>query len=65
VLSLLGQGLSNRSIAERLFISPETLRWHLRNLYSKTELRSRGELIEYAANSAVEPLRVRTVSAEA
>ena len=52
VLALLGQGLSNRSIAERLFISPETLRWHLRNLYSKTELRSRGELIEYASAAA-------------
>jgi DNA-binding NarL/FixJ family response regulator len=65
VLGLLGQGLSNRSIAERLFISPETLRWHLRNLYAKTELRSRGELIEYASNaaSAVEPLRARSISA--
>jgi DNA-binding CsgD family transcriptional regulator len=51
VVGLLGQGLSNRSIAERLFISPETLRWHLRNLHSKTELRSRPELIEYASTA--------------
>jgi DNA-binding NarL/FixJ family response regulator len=63
VLGLLGQGLSNRSIAERLFISPETLRWHLRNLYAKTELRSRGDLIEYAGT--LDPPRAKTVSAEA
>ena len=67
VLSLLGQGLSNRSIAERLFISPETLRWHLRNLYSKTELRSRGELIGYASNAGTPPEapRGKTLSATA
>jgi DNA-binding NarL/FixJ family response regulator len=67
VLGLLGQGLSNRSIAERLFISPETLRWHLRNLYSKTELRSRGELIEYASaagNSVEAPQRAKTAASE-
>jgi DNA-binding NarL/FixJ family response regulator len=64
VLGLLGQGLSNRSIAERLFISPETLRWHLRNLYAKTELRSRGELIEYASTAgAMEAPRAKTLSA--
>lgn len=65
VLGLLGQGLSNRSIAERLFISPETLRWHLRNLYAKTELRSRGELIDYAATAggAPQPPRARSITA--
>ena len=64
VLGLLGQGLSNRSIAERLFISPETLRWHLRNLYAKTELRSRGELIEYATTAgSMEAPRAKSFSA--
>lgn len=48
VLSLIAQRFSNKHVAERLFISGETLRWHLRNLYSKTELRTRGELLEYA-----------------
>ena len=64
VLGLLGQGLSNRSIAERLFISPETLRWHLRNLYAKTELRSRGDLIEYATTAgSIEAPRAKSFSA--
>jgi DNA-binding NarL/FixJ family response regulator len=35
ILSLLGEGLKNHEIAERLFISPQTVRWHLRSLYSK------------------------------
>ena len=48
ILALLGQELSNKQIAERLFISQETLRWHLRNLYAKTRLRSREKLVKYA-----------------
>jgi DNA-binding NarL/FixJ family response regulator len=48
ILSLLGQGLTNKFIAERLFISQETLRWHLRNLYGKTRVQGRDKLIRYA-----------------
>jgi DNA-binding NarL/FixJ family response regulator len=51
ILDLLRGGLSNRQIAEQLFISQETLRWHLRNLYSKTGIRTRIHLQEYAARS--------------
>lgn len=51
ILDLLRNGLSNRQIAEQLFISQETLRWHLRNLYSKTGIRTRIGLQEYAAQS--------------
>jgi hypothetical protein len=35
-------------MAEALFISPETLRWHLRNLYAKTGIRDRRNIIAYA-----------------
>jgi DNA-binding NarL/FixJ family response regulator len=48
IMSLLGQGLTNKVIAERLFISQETLRWHLRNLYGKTRVQGRDKLIRYA-----------------
>jgi LuxR family maltose regulon positive regulatory protein len=48
ILSLLGQGLNNKSIAQRLFITKETLRWHLRNLYGKTRVQGRDKLIRYA-----------------
>ncbi len=51
VLALLGQHLSNKTIAQQLFISEETLRWHLRNMYSKTGLETRRELVEYATRA--------------
>jgi DNA-binding NarL/FixJ family response regulator len=35
ILGLLTEGLKNCQIAERLFISAKTVRWHLRSLYSK------------------------------
>jgi DNA-binding NarL/FixJ family response regulator len=50
VIALLGRRLNNKSIAQELFISEETLRWHLRNLYTKTDLGTRVELVEYAAS---------------
>jgi DNA-binding NarL/FixJ family response regulator len=48
ILTLLAQELSNKQMAERLFITQETLRWHLRHLYAKTRLRGRDKLIAYA-----------------
>jgi DNA-binding NarL/FixJ family response regulator len=48
ILSLLGQGLTNKAMAQRLFITQETLRWHLRNLYGKTRVQGRDKLIRYA-----------------
>ena len=37
-------GLTDREIGNRLFISPRTVEWHLRNVYAKLEIRSRMEL---------------------
>lgn len=38
------QGLSNKEIAAQLWISPRTVAFHLRNVFTKTGISSRGEL---------------------
>jgi DNA-binding CsgD family transcriptional regulator len=48
VMRLVGEGLSNRQIAERMSVAPSTVRSHLKHLYSKLGLRSRSEAVSYA-----------------
>lgn len=49
VVRLLLDGLSTRRIADELGISPHTVRDHLKNLYRKTGVSSRGQLVHLAA----------------
>ena len=48
VLRLAAQGLGNREIAERMFLSPRTVEKHVASLLAKTGLR-RGQLAGYTA----------------
>jgi ATP/maltotriose-dependent transcriptional regulator MalT len=48
VLNLLAQRLSNKEIAEKLFLSPETVKGHLRNIYQKLQVNTRRESVEKA-----------------
>lgn len=41
ILRMLALGCRNQEIAERLFISVETVRWHLRSLYNKLGVHDR------------------------
>ena len=41
VLQLLAQGLSNKAIADKLFMSPRTVQAHLRSVYRKFGVSSR------------------------
>lgn len=48
VLRLLGQGLSNKDMAQRLYISVRTVEGHLANIYCKLQVRSRTEAALWA-----------------
>ena len=44
VATFIAEGLSNREVAGKLFLSPRTIDFHLRNIFAKTGITSRGEL---------------------
>jgi DNA-binding CsgD family transcriptional regulator len=52
VARLLGQGLTNRAAAERLYVSPNTVGTHARNVFRKLGVRSRAELASLLATDA-------------
>jgi DNA-binding CsgD family transcriptional regulator len=45
VAQLVAQGMSNKQAAAECWISPRTVGFHLRNVFSKTGVSSRGELV--------------------
>ena len=45
VLSLVAAGYSNQDIAEPLIVSVGTVRWHLKNIYSKLDVHSRTQAV--------------------
>ena len=48
VLTLIGEGLKNKEIADKLFISEWTVRHHITSIFSKLDVSDRVELILYA-----------------
>jgi DNA-binding NarL/FixJ family response regulator len=48
VLQLVGQGLSNKEIGKKLYISESTVKNHLRNILAKLHLQNRMQLIAFA-----------------
>jgi two-component system nitrate/nitrite response regulator NarL len=48
VVDLVGEGLKNKAIADRLFISETTVRHHLTSIFAKLEVSDRLELVIYA-----------------
>ena len=51
MLRLLSEGLSNKEIGARLYLSPRTVERHVANLATKTGVERRSQLVALAART--------------
>jgi DNA-binding NarL/FixJ family response regulator len=56
VLLGLVEGLSNKEIADRLYISDKTVKIHVSNIFKKLDVKSRSQAIIYAVQNQLVPL---------
>jgi len=54
VLTLLAKGMTNKDIAQTLFLSVRTVEAHLRNIYGKLDVASRTEAVLWAVQHGFE-----------
>jgi DNA-binding CsgD family transcriptional regulator len=52
IVLLVGNGATNRDVAAQLFLSPRTVEYHLRNVFSKLGISSRAELVRLQVEEA-------------
>ena len=53
VLDLIARGLTNAAVAERLVITPKTVRNHISNIFSKLQVAHRSEAIVRAREAGL------------
>ena len=61
VLSLIAHGLSNTEIAERAFVSPNTIKSYIRSAYRKIGVERRTQAVLWAIDNGFLPDRRRTI----
>ncbi|MNP70128.1 Transcriptional regulatory protein LiaR [compost metagenome] len=45
VVQLMAQAMTNKKIARTLGVSPETVKWHIKNLFAKLDVTGRDDAI--------------------
>ncbi len=55
ILTLIAEGLSNREISERLFVSENTVKTHSANLFAKLSAKRRTQAVQIAKEAGVIP----------
>jgi DNA-binding NarL/FixJ family response regulator len=55
ILQALARGLSNDAIAKELWITKQTVKFHLRNIYRKLGVSNRTEAVRYAYQNSLAP----------
>ena len=58
VVKLVSEGLGNKDVAARLFVSPRTVQAHLTHIYTKLGLTSRVQLAQEAARRGLTADRI-------
>jgi DNA-binding NarL/FixJ family response regulator len=53
VLALIGEGLSNREIGERLFLGQATVKTHVNRIFAKIGTQSRAQAVRYAIGNGL------------
>ena len=56
VLQLVAQGRTNREIADKLVVSENTVKNHLRNILAKLHLENRVQAAAYALREGIAPI---------
>ena len=62
ILEALGRGLSNEAIAKELWITRETVKFHVRNIYRKLGVSNRTEAARYAYQRGLIPTAVEELA---
>jgi DNA-binding NarL/FixJ family response regulator len=53
IVKKISEGLSNKMVAHELFVSLNTVKFHLRNIYSKLQINSKTELLRKALRNEI------------
>ena len=53
ILQLVAQGLQNKEIAERLYVSEHTIKYHMSEILQRLQVKNRDQAVEFALNKGL------------